>query len=74
MKPADRYFRWVEWSDEDQCYIGRCPDLFFGGCHGNDRAEVYTELCRLVEEAVADFESSDSPLPPAQIRPMRKVA
>ena len=24
----------VEWSDEDQCYIRRCPELFGGGVHG----------------------------------------
>src|SRR5688572_25670124 len=26
MKPIDEYHRWVEWSDEDQVYIGKCPD------------------------------------------------
>ena len=36
MKPEDRYHRFVRWSDEDQCYIGYCPDLYFGGtCHGD---------------------------------------
>lgn len=35
MKPADSYLRFVKWSDEDQYYIGYCPDLFYGGvCHG----------------------------------------
>ena len=34
MKPEDRYHRFVRWSDEDQCYIGYCPDLYLGGtCH-----------------------------------------
>lgn len=27
MKTIDEYHRWVEWSDEDQAYIGKCPDL-----------------------------------------------
>jgi len=35
MKPEDRYHRFVRWSDNDQCIIGYCPDLYFGGvCHG----------------------------------------
>ena len=35
MKEIDRYHKWVEWSDEDQVYIGKCPDLITG-IHGND--------------------------------------
>jgi hypothetical protein len=26
MKQIDQYHRWVEWSDEDQVYIGKCPE------------------------------------------------
>jgi predicted RNase H-like HicB family nuclease len=41
MKPEDRYHRFVHWSDEDQCYIGYCPDLYFGGvCHGELEEET----------------------------------
>ncbi|RLA47082.1 MAG: toxin-antitoxin system HicB family antitoxin, partial [Gammaproteobacteria bacterium] len=25
MRNRDRYLKIVEWSDEDQCYIGRVP-------------------------------------------------
>ena len=25
---ADRYRKIVYWSDEDQCFIGMCPELF----------------------------------------------
>ena len=42
---AARYAKFVEWSDEDRCFIGRCPGLFGGGVHGNDEARVYKELC-----------------------------
>jgi hypothetical protein len=43
----------VEWSDEDQLYIGYCPDLFIGGCcHGNDQVDVYAELTSLIEAKV----------------------
>jgi hypothetical protein len=36
QKIADRYEHIVYWSDEDRCYIGQCPELFFGGVHGAD--------------------------------------
>jgi hypothetical protein len=26
-RKTDIYHRWVAWSEEDQAYIGRCPDL-----------------------------------------------
>ena len=44
------YVKIVERSDEDQCYIGSCPGLFYGGCHGDNEQEVFSELCRIVEE------------------------
>ena len=45
---ATRYLKIVEWSDEDQCFVGRCPGLFFGGCHGEDETTVYREVCKIV--------------------------
>ena len=47
---AARYAKFVDWSDEDQCFIGRCPEIMAGGVHGNDEARVYAELCQAVEE------------------------
>lgn len=61
--PADRYALLVEWSDEDHCYIGRCPELFLGGVHGPDRSEVYAELCQVVEEWIEIFKSDGRDLP-----------
>jgi len=52
MKPSVRYVKIVEWSDEDQCYVGSCPGLFYGGCHCDDEKEVFSELCELVEEMI----------------------
>ena len=49
---AARYTKFVEWSDEDRCFIGRCPGLMLGGVHGNDEAKVYAELCGAVEEMI----------------------
>ena len=72
MKPIDRYLKWVEWSEEDGVYIGRCPDLVTG-IHGDDPQQVYRELCEVVEEVIAHLESEGRPLPPPTVRPMREV-
>ena len=72
MKAADRYHKWVEWSDDDQAYLGKCPDLITG-IHGDDPREVYADLCEVVAEVVEDFQSQGRPLPEPRIRPMREV-
>ncbi len=60
---AARYAKFVEWSDEDRCFIGRCPELALGGVHGRDEAKVYAELCEVVEEWIETLHEDDSPLP-----------
>lgn len=50
MKPSENYLVLVEWSEEDRCYVGRCPELMLGGVHGMDKDEVYRELCEVVAE------------------------
>lgn len=50
MNDSDRHLKKVEWSDEDQCFVGTAPELFHGGCHGDNEAEVYAELCEIVDE------------------------
>ena len=63
MNPADRYAKLVEWSDEDGCFIGSCPQLFYGGCHGSDPRRVFDELCQIVEETVGLYKAQKKPLP-----------
>jgi len=72
MKTSDRYHKWVEWSEQDQAYLGKCPDLITG-IHGDDPAQVYAELCDVTEEVVRHFESVGRPLPPRRVRPMQEV-
>ncbi len=60
---AARYAKFVEWSDEDECFIGRCPELMLGGVHGNDEAKVYAELCEAVEEMIEALAKDGSELP-----------
>ena len=64
MKPRDRYLKIVEWSDEDECYVGTCPGLMLGGVHGDDEVTVYAELCEVVEEWIRIHEEDRQPLPP----------
>lgn len=57
------YLKIVEWSEEEGCYVGRCPELFLGGVHGKDEAKVYQELCVAVADVVAMKVKHGDPLP-----------
>jgi len=63
MKISDQYIKIVEWSEEDQCYVGTCPGLMLGGIHGGDEAKVYKELCQTVEEWIEIYQEDREPLP-----------
>lgn len=63
MKARDRYLKIVEWSEEDQCYVGTCPGLMLGGVHGSDETRVYQELCDAVDEWIRLCEEDGEPLP-----------
>ena len=39
MKVADQYIKLVEWSEEDQCYVGSSPGFIGPCCHGKDEAK-----------------------------------
>ena len=69
MKTIDRYHKWVEWSDEDGVYIGRCPDLITG-VHGDDPVQVYKELCEVIADVIDDFRTRGRPLPDPRVRPV----
>jgi len=75
MKTQDRYLSFVRWSDDDQAYVGYCPDLFPGGgvCHGASPVEAFTLLCEIIEDAVVTAEAQGLPLPSPQTRPMKEV-
>ncbi len=64
MKASANYVKIVEWSDEDQCYVGSAPGLVRGGCHGDDGKAVFAELCEIVEEAIELCLQDGRPLPP----------
>lgn len=64
MNNSDHYAKIVYWSDEDQCFIGCCPRLVIGGCHGDDPKAVFAELCDIVGEAVEVYAKDGRSLPP----------
>jgi len=63
MKKSDRYLKIVEWSDEDNCYIGSIPVFLGPCCHGNNEQEVYKQLCKILDEWIEIHESDQIPLP-----------
>jgi len=64
MKPSSKnYVKIVEWSDEDECYVGRCPGLIVGGVHGDDEAAVFKDLSIAVEEVLELHAQDKTKLP-----------
>jgi predicted HicB family RNase H-like nuclease len=57
------YQKIVYWSDEDGCFVGKCPALFLGGVHGDDEAKVYAELLAVVAEHLDDLRKEGLPAP-----------
>lgn len=64
MKESARYVKIVEWSEDDCCYVGSCPGLPYGGCHGKDEMVVFEQLCAAVDEAIELCRRDGKPLPP----------
>lgn len=63
MKIIDQYNKWIEWSEEDQIYIGKCPDLITG-IHGDNPIQLYGELCEVIEDVIQHFVKGGRELPP----------
>jgi hypothetical protein len=73
-KLTDKYHRWVAWSEDDQVYLGRCPDLFLGGVHGDDPLKVAKQLQLAIDRWETEHLASCSEFPPALVKPMMEVA
>ncbi len=72
MKESDQYHKLVEWSEEDQTYIGKCPDLITG-IHGDDPVQLYSELCEVIDDVMRHCTAEGRSLPRPRIRPMQEV-
>jgi predicted RNase H-like HicB family nuclease len=62
-KLGDPYEKIVFWSEEDQVFIGMCPEIMYGGVHGNDPVKVFKELLQVVDEWVEICEEDRKLLP-----------
>ena len=51
----------VEWSEEDQSYIGYCPGVIGPCCHGDDEVEVFRSLCEIVDEWLETYRRDNRP-------------
>jgi predicted HicB family RNase H-like nuclease len=68
MKARDRYLKIVEWSEQDRCYVGSVPGWIGKCCHGDDEADVYRQLCSIVDEWIEIYKGDSRPLPPPTAR------
>jgi hypothetical protein len=75
MKAEDRYLKFVLWSEEDQLYVGYCPDLFpWGGvCHGANEEETYRQLRALIRDEIEELLQAGKELPVPATRAMREA-
>jgi predicted RNase H-like HicB family nuclease len=64
VNDSAKYIKIVEWSDEDRCFVGQCPGIVGPCCHGDNEAEVYAELCEIVDEWLEILKQDGKPLPP----------
>jgi predicted RNase H-like HicB family nuclease len=67
MKESLHYIKVVEWSPQDNCFVGSCPGLFYGGCHGDDERKVFNELCEIVDETIELYIKDGKPAPPQTV-------
>lgn len=76
MNDSARYVKIVQWSEEDQCFVGQCPGVIGPCCHGDDEAKVYAQLCRIVEEWIETLKHDGKALPPptADLDIARRIA
>ncbi len=65
MKASDKYLKVVEWSEEDNCYIGSVPGWLEQCCHGDNETKVYAELCAIVDEWNDIYMKENIPMPKA---------
>ena len=65
MRNAD--IKVVEWSKEDQSYVGYCPGVIGPCCHGDDEVEVFRSLCEIVDEWLETYRRDNRPLPPPTV-------
>lgn len=67
MTESAQYIKIVEWSNEDECFIGYCPGIIGPCAHGPDEVEVYRQLCEIVDEWIEILYRDNEALPPPTV-------
>lgn len=62
-EPARPYLKVVEWSTEDNAFVGSAPPIIGHCCHGETEAAVVRKLTPIVEARVEVFRRDGRPLP-----------
>ena len=60
---AARYPRVIEWSEEDDCFVGSAPPLIGQSCHGRTPQEVAAQLEEIVRDLCTDVVEGKLPEP-----------
>ena len=53
MTANTKYGGVVEWSEEDECYVGSYPGIIGPCCHGDDKDLVFLQLRQIVDQWLA---------------------
>jgi predicted HicB family RNase H-like nuclease len=64
MRERDKYLKIVEWSDDDECYVGSIPGWIGKCCHGEDEMKVYKQLVQILDEWIEIYKQDGRRLPP----------
>ena len=56
MNEVKKIMMWIEWSDEDDVFIGYCPQFFPYGavCHGHTEAKAVAKLAAIVRDELGE--------------------
>ena len=68
IKIKENYLKIVEWSEEDQCFVGTAPGLILGGVHGSNQRKVFDKLCEAVKDAIVMLVKEGKPVPPQAVK------
>ena len=63
MKDRDKYLKIVEWSEDNQCYVGSVPGWIGKCCHGEDELSVYRQLVEILDEWIEIYKKDGRSLP-----------
>ena len=63
MEDKKTFLKVVEWSNEDDCFIGSVPGWIGKCCHGKNEIEVFIQLTEILSEWIEIYKKEKLPLP-----------